>query len=63
MSLTVPPVQSAHAQTEPPQVAALPPKPASTQSALPEDKVTISDSAKQPASTNTSPTISATGHH
>jgi len=54
MSLTIPPVQSANAQTQT-QQAAPPPKQAATQSSIPQDKATISESAKQALSDNTKP--------
>jgi hypothetical protein len=62
MSLTIPPVQPATAQAQQTQQTPPPPKPATPQSAVPQDKVTISDSAKQAASTNTSPTTNGNGH-
>ena len=54
MSLTIAPVQAVHAQTQA-QQAAPPPKQAATQSPIPQDKATISESAKQALSDNTKP--------
>ena len=50
MSLTIPPVQSANAQVQQTQQAPPPPKPAPPQSAVPQDKVTLSSTPK-PATT------------
>jgi hypothetical protein len=61
MSLTIPPVQTASAQSQQTQQAPPPPKPA-TQSAVPQDKVTISDTAKQAASGNTKPAAGDANH-
>jgi hypothetical protein len=62
MSLTIPPVQTANAQPQQTQQAPPPPKPATTQTAVPQDKVTISDSAKQAASGNTKPAAGDANH-
>jgi hypothetical protein len=62
MSLTIPPVQTAHAQSQETQQAPPPPKPAATQSIVPQDKVSISDSAKQAAAGNTKPAAGDANH-
>jgi hypothetical protein len=62
MSLTIPPVQAVHAQTQT-QQAAPPPKPAATQSAIPQDKATISEGAKQALTDNTKPVAGGDVNH
>ncbi|HTC62896.1 MAG TPA: hypothetical protein VK709_08635 [Candidatus Saccharimonadales bacterium] len=52
MSLTIQPIQTPTAQTQP---AAPPAKQPATQSAVPQDKVTISESSKQALTDNTKP--------
>jgi hypothetical protein len=62
MSLTVPPVQAASVQSQQTQQAPPPPKQPTTANAVPQDKVTISDSAKQAASGNTKPAAGDANH-
>lgn len=62
MSLTIQPVSAANAQTQT-QQAAPPPKQTATQSTLPQDKATISESAKQALSGNAKPASSGDVDH
>ncbi len=54
MSNSINPVQAVNAQTQT-QPAAQPPKQAAAQTAIPQDKVTISESAKQALADKTKP--------
>jgi hypothetical protein len=62
MSLTVQPVQAPNTQTQT-QQAAPPPKQAATPSAIPQDKVTISESAKKTLTDNTKPAAGGDADH
>jgi hypothetical protein len=62
MSNAIPPVHAVNAQTQT-QPAAQPPKQAAAPSAVPQDKVTISASAKQALAGNTTPAAGADKDH
>jgi len=62
MSNPIQPIHAVSAQTQAPQ-AAPPPKQAATQTAVPQDKVTISESAKQALTDNTKPAAGGDKDH
>ena len=62
MSLTIPPVPAANAQAQQTQQATPPPKQSTAANAVPQDKVTISDTAKQAAAGNTKPASGDANH-
>jgi hypothetical protein len=61
MSLTIQPVQTPNTQTQT-QPTAPPAKPTAAQNAVPQDKVTISDSTKQAQTNNAKPATGDVNH-